>query len=86
MRVVGRLGLSQLTNRIVAEEAGVTHGLVRHYFGSRDELLREAFRFAVRRSTERAVLETDNGSLDHFGAGLGSVSYTHLTLPTNREV
>jgi AcrR family transcriptional regulator len=73
MRVVGRLGLSQLTNRIVAEEAGVTHGLVRHYFSSRDELLREAFRLAVRRSTERKVLETDNGSLDHFGAGLGSV-------------
>lgn len=73
MRVVGRRGLAGLTNRIVAEEAGVTHGLVRHYFGSRDELVREAFREAVCLSTQRAVIETGTGSLDDFGAGLGSV-------------
>jgi AcrR family transcriptional regulator len=51
----------------------VTHGLVRHYFGSRDELVREAFRYAVQQSTERSVLRAGSGSLEDFGAGLGSV-------------
>jgi AcrR family transcriptional regulator len=73
MRVVGRHGLDGLTNRIVAEEAGVTHGLVRHYFGTRDEMVREAFHLAVRRATERNVIESESGSLDDFAAGLGAV-------------
>jgi AcrR family transcriptional regulator len=73
MRVVGRVGLDGLTNRIVAEEAGVTHGLVRHYFGTRDEMVREAFHLAVRRATERNVIESESGSLDDFAAGLGAV-------------
>lgn len=73
MRIVGERGLSGLTTRIVAEAAGVTHGLVRHYFGSRDELVREAFRHAVRKSTERSVLHAGTGTLEEFGAGLGSV-------------
>ena len=33
VRVVARRGLRNLTYRAVAEEAGVTHGLVAHYFG-----------------------------------------------------
>jgi TetR/AcrR family transcriptional regulator, regulator of biofilm formation and stress response len=73
MRIVGERGLAGLTMRIVAEEAGVTHGLVRHYFGSRDELVREAFRHAVHLSTERPVIVPGTGSLDDFGAGLGAV-------------
>jgi DNA-binding transcriptional regulator YbjK len=73
MRVVGRLGLDGLSNRIVAEEAGVTHGLVRHYFGTRDEMVREAFHLAVRRATERNVIESESGALDDFAAGLGAV-------------
>ena len=72
-RIVGERGLAGLTTRIVAEAAGVTHGLVRHYFGSRDELVREAFRHAVHESTERSVLRAGTGSLEQFGAGLGSV-------------
>ena len=73
MRIVGARGLSGLSMRIVAEEAGVSHGLVRHYFGSRDDLVREAFRHAIRKSTERPVLEPGTGTLDDFGAGLGAV-------------
>lgn len=73
MRVVARHGLAALTNRSIAQEAGVTHGLVAHYFGTRDELVREAFRYAVQVSTERSVLESETGSLDDFAAGLGAV-------------
>lgn len=72
-RIVGERGLSGLTTRIVAEAARVTHGLVRHYFGSRDQLLREAFRYAVEQSTGRSVLHAGTGTLEEFGAGLGSV-------------
>jgi AcrR family transcriptional regulator len=72
-RIVGERGLSGLTTRIVAEAVGVTHGLVRHYFGSRDELVREAFRHTVHKSTERSVLHAGTGTLEEFGAGLGSV-------------
>lgn len=39
VRVVARGGLRKLTYRAVAEEAGVTHGLVVHHFGSRDALI-----------------------------------------------
>lgn len=72
-RVVGERGLSGFTTRIVAEAVGVTHGLVRHHFGSRDALVWEAFRHVVQKSTERSVLRVGNGSLEEFGAGLGSV-------------
>lgn len=34
-------GLSAVSVRDVAERAGVNHGLVHHYFGSKDDLLRE---------------------------------------------
>jgi AcrR family transcriptional regulator len=50
VRVVARGGLRKLTYRAVAEEAGVTHGLVVHHFGSRDELIAQALAHSVRES------------------------------------
>ena len=50
VRVVARGGLRRLTYRAVAQEAGVTHGLVVHHFGSRDALIEEALAHAVRQS------------------------------------
>jgi AcrR family transcriptional regulator len=75
MRVVGRCGLTGLTNRAVAHEAGVTHGLIPYYFGSRDELIREAFRYAVGRSVRRFALAS-GGSVEEFAAGLDAVVAT----------
>jgi AcrR family transcriptional regulator len=54
MRVVAERGLRGLTHRAVAEAAGVTHGLVRHYFGSVDALLLEALAVQVGRDIESA--------------------------------
>ena len=54
MRVVAERGLRGLTHRAVAEAAGVTHGLVRHYFGSVDALLLEALAVQVARDIESA--------------------------------
>ena len=54
MRVVAERGLRGLTHRAVAEAAGVTHGLVRHYFGSVDAMLLEALAVQVGRDIESA--------------------------------
>jgi AcrR family transcriptional regulator len=46
-RVIRQVGFAHLTLREVAAEVGVAHSLVRHYFGTRDQLLAEAFDHAA---------------------------------------
>ncbi|MDF6045618.1 TetR family transcriptional regulator [Streptomyces sp. JH14] len=70
VRVVARGGLRKLTYRAVAEEAGVTHGLVVHHFGSRDALIEEALAHAVRTSLSTSALEPGTGKVADFSAGL----------------
>jgi AcrR family transcriptional regulator len=57
--VVARKGFAGVTLREVATEVGVVHGLIRHYFASRDELVAAAFDFAV-----VSELESDRALLD----------------------
>lgn len=73
VRVVARGGLRKLTYRAVAEEAGVTHGLVVHHFGSRDVLIEEAVGHAIRSSLSVSALDTGAGTAEDFAAGLGSM-------------
>ncbi|PZH19234.1 TetR family transcriptional regulator [Streptomyces sp. NTH33] len=73
VRVVARGGLRRLTYRAVAEEAGVTHGLVVHHFGSRDALIEEALAHAVRSSMNSSALEPGTGSVADFSAGLADM-------------
>jgi len=47
LRVIAERGFAGTTLRDVAAEAGVAHGLLRHYFGGRDALLAAAFDLAV---------------------------------------
>ncbi|MFF3378794.1 TetR/AcrR family transcriptional regulator [Streptomyces sp. NPDC002680] len=70
VRVVARGGLRKLTYRAVAEEAGVTHGLVVHHFGSRDALIEEALTHAIRSSLSSSDLETGTGRVADFSVGL----------------
>ncbi|MGW3952656.1 TetR/AcrR family transcriptional regulator [Streptomyces sp. NPDC004752] len=70
VRVVARGGLRKLTYRAVAEEAGVTHGLVVHHFGSRDTLIEEAVTHAVRTSLSTSALDTGTGKAADFVSGL----------------
>jgi len=70
VKVVARGGLRKLTYRSVAAEAGVTHGLVAHHFGSRDALLEETLGWAVRRSIETSSLVPASGRLEDFAATL----------------
>jgi AcrR family transcriptional regulator len=70
MRVVARKGLRGLTYRQVAEEAGVTYGLVSHHFGSRDALVQETLEYVFRSSIALSFLQRPPAGLEDFGRGL----------------
>jgi AcrR family transcriptional regulator len=73
VRVVARGGLRKHTYRAVAEEAGVTHGLVVHHFGSRDALIQEAVTHAIRSSLNSSALDVGTGKPADFAAGLADM-------------
>ncbi|MHC3473481.1 TetR/AcrR family transcriptional regulator [Streptomyces sp. 7R007] len=73
VRVVARGGLRKLTYRAVAQEAGTTHGLVVHHFGSRDALIEEALAHAVRTSLDTSALEPGTGETADFAAGVSQM-------------
>ncbi|GGR95495.1 TetR family transcriptional regulator [Streptomyces humidus] len=82
VRVVARGGLRKLTYRAVAEEAGVTHGLVVHHFGSRDALVEAALEHAVRTSVRTSSLEPGTGDIADFAAGLADMVTRQPALQT----
>ncbi|MCC9621362.1 TetR family transcriptional regulator C-terminal domain-containing protein [Thalassospira sp. MA62] len=51
---VARYGLHGATVRRITDEAGVTVGLVRHYFGSKDDMIRNAYAYLVGQLTAKA--------------------------------
>ncbi|MGW2339199.1 TetR/AcrR family transcriptional regulator [Streptomyces sp. NPDC001661] len=73
VRVVARGGLRKLTYRAVAEEAGVTHGLVVHHFGSRDALIAAALEHTVRSSASTSALEPGTGKVADFATGISDM-------------
>lgn len=77
IRVVGKGGLRRLTYRVVAAEAGVTHGLVAHHFGSRDALLLEALKFSAEESIEASSLLAGSGRLEDYLVGLADLVANH---------
>ncbi|WP_424892800.1 TetR/AcrR family transcriptional regulator [Streptomyces sp. XH2] len=52
-RVVERRGAVHLTMREVAQEAGLSHGAVQHYFASREAMLAFAMDFAAEQTARR---------------------------------
>ena len=68
--VVARGGLRALTYRAVAEQAGVTHGLVRHHFGSRDALIVAATEYSLNPSLVASEVTGSSGPLAAFAAGI----------------
>jgi AcrR family transcriptional regulator len=49
IQIIVRNGLAALTMREVAQKAGLSHGLLFHYFGSKEQLLIHTVRCLVRR-------------------------------------
>jgi AcrR family transcriptional regulator len=81
MRVLDRDGMRGLTYRSVAREAGVSHGLVRHHFGSRDALIHEAVLDLAERSLQSTRLESGTGRLEDLGAGTSRMITDARNLP-----
>lgn len=54
-RIIGRGGFGAATLQSVAAEAGFAHGVVRHYFSSKQALLSHAFAQAYQRTLDRAT-------------------------------
>ncbi|MFF7952194.1 TetR/AcrR family transcriptional regulator [Streptomyces griseorubiginosus] len=73
VRVVARGGLRRLTYRAVAQEAGVTHGLVVHHFGSRDALIEETLAHTIRTSMDTSALEPGTGEVADFSSGVSEM-------------
>ena len=71
--VVARGGLRALTYRAVAEEAGVTHGLVRHHFGSRDALIVAATEYSLSPALVASDVTGTAGPLSSFASGIPSM-------------
>lgn len=68
--VVNARGLRGLTIRAVAEEAGVSHGLVRWHFGSRDGLVEATLVRSVELAIETSELEPETGDIDDMATNL----------------
>ncbi|WP_339109572.1 TetR family transcriptional regulator C-terminal domain-containing protein [Thioclava sp. GXIMD4216] len=51
---IGEDGLNGASARKIAERAGVTAGLIRHYFGSKEEMLRAAYAHLMTQLTGQA--------------------------------
>jgi AcrR family transcriptional regulator len=73
IRVGAHQGLRGLTLRSVAAEAGVSHGLVRHHFGSRQQLVDEALEHAARMSMSTGDLEPGTGDPADFSRALEDI-------------
>jgi AcrR family transcriptional regulator len=72
IRVVSDRGLRGLTIRSVASEAGVTHGLVRHHFGSRDALIEATLVRSVELAIDSSSLESGSGRVEEIARDLGA--------------
>lgn len=66
--IAGETGVQAVTYRAVAARVGMAHGLVRHHFGTREQLLIEAFRRAATQDSDDVGLEAN--SIDEFAFNL----------------
>jgi TetR/AcrR family transcriptional regulator, transcriptional repressor of bet genes len=55
LELVAEAGVSGATVRAIAERAGVTPGLIRHYFEGKDELVRAAYATVMNRMTAESA-------------------------------
>ena len=64
LSLVAEGGPQAATVRAIAERAGVTPGLIRHYFASKEELSRAAYRAMMERMTGDSALVLDTAPAD----------------------
>lgn len=73
IRVVARDGVDGLTFRSVAEEAGVTHGLVHYHFGTREAMINESLSWAAQDAIDSAQVMPLGSGLEDFAPEVGSM-------------
>ncbi|TMV54092.1 TetR family transcriptional regulator, partial [Thioclava sp. BHET1] len=61
---VAEFGLDGASARRIAERAGVTAGLIRHYFGSKDELLHGAYGYLIGQMTTAVARFAEAGGTE----------------------
>jgi Transcriptional regulator len=59
LRVVSREGLAGTTTREIAKEAGVSHGIIAHYFDGKDAILRAALQQSYEQLATRIIRAVD---------------------------
>lgn len=64
VQLVAEGGAGAATVRAIAERAGVTPGLIRHYFSTKDELTLTAYRMVMEAMTQSAVQSLDDTAAD----------------------
>jgi AcrR family transcriptional regulator len=69
-QTVAKFGFRGLTYRALAEEAGVTYGLISYHFGSREALIEDAAKLAVEEAIVGSILIPESGEIDDFSSGL----------------
>lgn len=80
---IGEGGLQAATVRAIARRAGVTQGLIRHYFPSKDHLIEAAYQALMDRLTEdsQAALAHAGDPCRRLGAFVRAVLGAHATDP-----
>ncbi|WP_269580989.1 TetR family transcriptional regulator C-terminal domain-containing protein [Roseibium sp. Sym1] len=81
---IAQYGLTGATVRRITEEAGVTPGMVRHYFGSKNELITNAYAYLVGQLTSGAGERARQAS-GESGLQLRQFLLANLTTPNLSE-
>jgi AcrR family transcriptional regulator len=69
-RTVAKVGFRGLTYRALADEAGVTYGLISYHFGTREALIEDAAKLAAEEAIAGSTLVPESGKVDDFAGGL----------------
>src|SRR5262245_28127819 len=80
VKVLARNGMRGLTIRATAAEAGVTHGLVRHHFGSRQALLEATLAHVVEMTVDSISFEPRSGKVTDIAQDLSATIEATLEL------
>src|SRR5436190_22609332 len=79
-KVISEQGFAGTTMRMVAEEAGVSTGMLNHYFASRMEMLEETLLFVSNRQQDR-----ESAAIDGIAPGEGRLrALVRSVLPTDQ--
>jgi AcrR family transcriptional regulator len=85
VELIGEIGWSRVTTRKVAERAGVNNALIHYYFGSKENLLREAVISLFTEEFEgplSSLIQAEDivTGIDHLFTAIGELDVTQVRL------